>query len=78
MGEHLPCKQGVVGSNPTISTISKFEIRYSKFEQRKKSSKRTLKTSQWKENKKRKRLKKVVRRQTSDIGIEGICLANTI
>jgi len=37
-----------------------------------------LKTSQWKENKKRKRLKKVVRRQTSDIGIEGICLANTI
>ena len=22
LGEHLPCKQGVMGSNPTISTVS--------------------------------------------------------
>ena len=25
LGEHLPCKQGVMGSNPIISTIEWFE-----------------------------------------------------
>ena len=25
LGEHLPCKQGVMGSNPIISTIFRYE-----------------------------------------------------
>ena len=27
LGEHLPCKQGVMGSNPIISTTAKAEIK---------------------------------------------------
>ena len=26
LGEHLPCKQGVMGSNPIISTITTNEV----------------------------------------------------
>ena len=29
LGEHLPCKQGVMGSNPIISTSTTFEREWS-------------------------------------------------